>query len=75
MQKNKYIANSRVGDDNGIGEKTCKDKSVVDYLLLSSQLFPLIKQFKIEDFIPLYSDCHSFTTIFLPVPRGSSKLR
>lgn len=60
-KKNKYIyiANSRVGDDNGIGEKTCKDKSVVDYLLLSSQLFPLIKQFKMEDFIPLYSDCHS----------------
>ena len=31
------ITNFWVGDDNGIGAKTRKNKSVVDYLLLSSQ--------------------------------------
>ena len=55
---NIYIANSRVGDDKGVGYKTCKDISVVDYLLLSSKLFPLVETFRIEDFVPLYSDCH-----------------
>ena len=28
-----YIANSRVGDDSGIGAKMCKGKTVVYYLL------------------------------------------
>ena len=32
--------------------------SVVDYLLLSSKLFPFVDNFKIDPFIPLYSDCH-----------------
>ena len=45
---NIYIAYPRVGADSGIGAKTCKDKTVVDYLFLSSKLFPLIKQFKID---------------------------
>ena len=55
---NVYIANSRVGEDLGKGEKTCKDTSVVDYLLLSSSLFLIIQEFKIEEFEQLYSDCH-----------------
>ena len=32
--------------------------SVVDYLIMSSKLFPLIVKFEIDDFLPLYSDCH-----------------
>ena len=56
---NIYIANSRIGLDKGKGEKTCNDVSVVDYLLLSSLLFPLVTDFKINDFVPLFSDCHS----------------
>ncbi|CAG2253788.1 unnamed protein product [Mytilus edulis] len=59
-KNNLYIANSRVGSDKDIGEKTCNDSSVVDYLIISSMLFPLIFYFEIADFIPLYSDCHSF---------------
>ena len=47
---NIYIANSRVDDDKGVGSKTCKDTSVVDCLVMSSQLFPLIKEFTIDVF-------------------------
>ncbi|CAG2257605.1 unnamed protein product [Mytilus edulis] len=35
---NMYIANSRIGVDKGVGKTTCKNTSVVDYLLLSSKL-------------------------------------
>lgn len=55
---NLYITNSRVGADKGVGDKPYKDVSVVDYLILSSKLFPFVKEFKIEDFEQLYSDCH-----------------
>ncbi|CAG2217089.1 unnamed protein product [Mytilus edulis] len=55
-KNNLYIANSRVGSDKDIGEKTCNDSSVVDYLIISSMLFPMIFYFEIDDFIPLYSD-------------------
>ena len=56
---NLYIANSRVGVDKGIGKKTCKSTSVVDYLLLSSKLFSIVKEFEIQDFNPLISDVHN----------------
>lgn len=59
MQKNNiYIANSRIGLDKDKGEKTCNDSSVVDYLIVSSKVFPFIPTFEICDFLPLYSDCH-----------------
>jgi hypothetical protein len=57
-RNNLYIANSRIGSDANIGEKTCKDATVVDYLILSSNLFSLITNFEIDEFVPLYSDCH-----------------
>lgn len=53
-----YIANSRIGSDANIGERTYKDATVVDYLILSSNLFSLITNFEIDEFVPLYSDCH-----------------
>ncbi|CAC5425315.1 unnamed protein product [Mytilus coruscus] len=54
-----YIDHKGVGDDKGVGARTCKDISVVDYLILSSQLFPLLKKFAIAEFELLFSDCHS----------------
>jgi hypothetical protein len=50
-----YIANSRIGSDANIGERTYKDATVVDYLILSSNLFSLITNFEIDEFVPLYS--------------------
>ena len=43
---------------NRYPERTCKDATVVDYLILSSSLFNLITNIEIDEFVPLYSDCH-----------------
>ena len=53
---NIYIANSRIGLDKGIGKRTCNNTSVIDYFLMSSKLFSLVKEFEIQDFDPLLSD-------------------
>jgi hypothetical protein len=56
---NLYIANTRVGLDRGIGKRTCKNRSVIDYLISSSSLFPFIQEFDINDFNPILSDIHN----------------
>jgi hypothetical protein len=55
---NLCIANSRIGKDKNISKKTCNDLSVVDYLILSSNLFSVIKKFDVLDYDPLFSDVH-----------------
>ena len=55
---NMFICNGRCGNDKHIGKTTCKNKSVVDYLISSSMCLSLLKQFEILDFSPLYSDVH-----------------
>ena len=55
----KNVANSRIGSDLGVGKKTCKDCSVVDYLIVSSHLFQVISDFNILDFNPITSDVHN----------------
>ena len=60
------ITNGRLGEDKGIGNFTCKDASVVDYVLLSYSLFDQVSNFKIHDFNELFSDCHNaISLIFL----------
>ena len=54
-----YITNSRIGSDLGVGKKTCKDISVVDYLIVSSHLFAVISDFSILDFNPVTFDIHN----------------
>jgi hypothetical protein len=39
-------------------KKTCNDLSVVDYLILSSNLSSVIKNFDVLDYDPLFSDVH-----------------
>ena len=70
---NMYIANSRIGVDKGVGKTTCKNTSVVDYLLLSSKLFTLVKEFEIQQFDPLLSDVHSAIHITLKSQSTSHK--
>jgi hypothetical protein len=60
-----YIANTRVGLDRGIGKRTCKNRSVIDYLISSSNLFPFIQEFDINDFNPILSDIHNSVHISL----------
>ena len=54
-----YIANGRVYKDTFIGRSTCKDTSLVDYLILSSNLFHILADFEVLPFNPMFSDVHN----------------
>jgi hypothetical protein len=54
-----YIANGRVYKDTFIGRSTCKDTSLVDYLILSSNLFHILADFEVLPFNPMFSDAHN----------------
>jgi hypothetical protein len=61
-----YIGNSRLnGNDKTVGKKTCKDVSLVDYFLLSSDVFSAIKYFDILEHNPLFSDVHCGLSVYL----------
>ena len=60
---NIHIANGRLGDDKGVGKLTCKNVSLVDYVLLSPELFPLVSHFNVEQFDELHSDVHNSITV------------
>ena len=53
-----FIVNGRVGRDKGVGKLTCKDASVVDYALLSYDMFDTVIDFKVLDFDEMISDVH-----------------
>jgi hypothetical protein len=53
------IINGRVGSDRGVGNTTCDGKSMVDYIMISPELFPLVQDFKVEPFDCNYSDKHN----------------
>ncbi|WAR04820.1 LOW QUALITY PROTEIN: hypothetical protein MAR_020189, partial [Mya arenaria] len=53
------IANGRCGNDMYLGKCTCKNTSLVDYLLLSHCNFPNVDNFDVNDFDPILSDAHS----------------
>ena len=54
-----YIANGRCGEDCNIGKTTCKGTSLVDYIVISHDLFPIVKMFVVEDFNSMLSDIHN----------------
>ena len=56
-RNNLYIPNGRICDDKE-GKRTCNDLSVIDYFILKSDVFTLVKEFKIMDFDPSLSDVH-----------------
>ncbi|CAG2248801.1 unnamed protein product [Mytilus edulis] len=53
-----YIANGRIGNDKNMGKVTSKETSLVDYLIVSGDLFPYITEFEVIDFDSLFSDIH-----------------
>ena len=57
------IVNGRVGDDKDVGKTTCKNTSVVDYMIASVNLFPSFVNFAVLDFERCISDVHN--AIFL----------
>ena len=53
-----HVVNGRCGADYLIGRQTCKNSSVIDYVIMSPELFPSIQYFEVLDFDPLLSDIH-----------------
>ena len=53
-----FICNGRVGSDMNVGDLTCKNASIVDYVIMSSDMFKNLMYFHILDFNELYSDVH-----------------
>ena len=51
-----HIANGRLFKDRGIGAATCKNTTVVDYCIMSPELFSYVSNFEILPFDPLLSD-------------------
>jgi hypothetical protein len=52
------LFNGRIGCDKGVGSTTCDNISVVDYIMGAPRLFPLISEFKIQEFDCNFSDKH-----------------
>jgi hypothetical protein len=61
------IMNGRVGRDAGVGKMTCKNASVVDYMLGSPSLFPRITDFFVNDFDECLSDVHCALCVCLDI--------
>ncbi|MEW8548127.1 MAG: reverse transcriptase family protein, partial [Candidatus Thiodiazotropha sp.] len=52
------ILNGRCGMDKNLGLFTCKDASVVDYIIASPNLFQSVIDFQVLDFDSILSDVH-----------------
>lgn len=55
---NIFMLNGRFGLDHTSPKLTCKDSSVVDYILTSAYNFEMISSFEVLEFNCLYSDAH-----------------
>lgn len=55
---NLLIFNGRVIKHTIVGRTNCNNKSIFDYVISSPKCLPLLRDFEILDFSPLYSDVH-----------------
>lgn len=55
---NFFILNGRIGQDRINTKVTCKDCSLVDYILSTACNFAFINDFYVQDFSDLYSGAH-----------------
>lgn len=69
---NLYIVNGRVGGDAGIGRVTCKDASLVDYVLAKPDLFKSLSNFNVHHFDSMLSDAHNAIHFSLAVKTHSN---
>ena len=58
-----HIVNGRFGNDKGIGRVTCDNTSVVDYVIVSAELFPQIVDFNVDVMDKFLSDKHRAISI------------
>lgn len=63
-----FICNGRIFSDKFIGHTTCKDSSVVDYLIVSPHMFDYISEFRIDEFNPMFSDLRDIILYFFNCP-------
>ena len=63
------IVNSRVGKDADLGKLTCKNASLVDYVIVSPSVFPCICDFYVSDFDEYLSDTHF--PVFIKLETGT----
>ena len=52
------LVDGRCGADSYIGGRTCKNSSVINYIIMSAELFPSIHYFEVLEFDPQFSDIH-----------------
>ncbi len=58
-ENNVCIMNGRVGQDIYHGKATTKHGTVIDYCISSPFLLSKVYKFSVQDFDPMYSDCHN----------------
>ena len=51
--------NRRCGKNCNIGKTTCNGTILVDYIVISHDLFPIVRMFIVDNFKPMLSDIHS----------------
>jgi hypothetical protein len=68
---NLYIFNGRVGKDKHVGKFTCKDSSVVDYCMGTSEFLGLVEDFCVLPFSSLFSDVHCPLSITLKAVKNT----
>ena len=56
---NIFIVNGRVGKDKGIGRKTFRETSTIDYTICTANCFTFLTQFEVIELDPIFSDGHS----------------
>ena len=55
---NLVILNSRAGEDKGIEKYTTTRHSVVDYMIMPSDMLRYLSNFRVHEFDPLLSDIY-----------------
>ena len=68
------ICNGRVGNDKHKGSYTCKNSSVVDYVIYSPNMFEYVEDFEILEFSNLFSDAHCPLSLTLSCRQLNSHL-
>ena len=54
-----FFVNGRIGNDAQVSRPACKNVSVVDYVICTTNMFSTIVNFDVDDFNPMLSDVHS----------------
>ena len=66
-KKHLFILNGRFGQDKHIGAMTFRNTSVLDYAIVSSNVFEILSDFWIKEVDRLFSDGHSLLSVDLHV--------